>query len=244
MPTASTTQPITTCGIGLNLLQFEDAMRTVPGCEEVTLPYWDFSKKLPNWINKKPFKSYKLQDAVHPAYPKDHPTKRHTPSQIATNFKNEGILATIEDALTKSGWEAFNDGVEGTHDSAHPACGPSLAHPDIASFDPLFWFFHANWDRLWWRWQQIMQATTLWTYRSTFTDPSTGLFFTAPLNKMRPNFMTGRQNHRSQRAGGDLYPADGACSIDRRRKLWEPGRGTGVHRGIRIHNVGACARHR
>ncbi len=172
------------------LLQFEDAMRAVPDCENVTLPYWDFSEKLPSWINKKPFKTYKLQEEVHRDYPKNHATKHSTPTQIAANFKSAGILDTIEDALTKSSWEDFNDTIEGAHDSAHPACGESLAHPDIASFDPLFWFFHANWDRLWWRWQQIMQAKTLWTFRSTFAESSTGAFFTAPLNRMRPNFMT------------------------------------------------------
>ncbi|WP_420346552.1 tyrosinase family protein [Pelagibius sp.] len=175
------------------LLQFEDALRSVPGCNTVTLPYWDFAEKLPDWMNRKPFKSYKLPRAVHPAYPKDHATERYSASKIAKNFEDEGILATIEEALKKSSWETFNAEIEGAHDSGHPACGPSLTHPDIASFDPLFWFFHANWDRLWWRWQQIMQATTLWTFRSTFADHSTGIFFVAPLNSMRPNFMTADQ---------------------------------------------------
>ncbi|MEM6496405.1 MAG: tyrosinase family protein, partial [Pseudomonadota bacterium] len=114
----------------------------------------------------------------------------NTPARIERNFKNEGILDTIDEALKQSSWERFNTMIEGAHDDGHPACGASLAHPDIASFDPLFWFFHANWDRLWWRWQQIMQATTHWTFRSTFTDPGTGLFFVAPLNRLRPNFMT------------------------------------------------------
>ena len=39
--------------------------------------------------------------------------------------------------------------------------------PDAASFDPIFWLFHANWDRLWWQWQQTMDAKTVATFRST-----------------------------------------------------------------------------
>lgn len=172
------------------LLKFEDAMRTVPGCSEVTLPYWNFTEKPPAWINKKPFKSYVLPEEVHPRYPKGHATSRKTPAQLAKSFKDEGVVATIDDAMTKSSWEDVNNIIESAHDAGHPASGPSLATTNVASFDPMFWFFHANWDRLWWRWQQVMQATTLWKFRSTFTDPSTGIFFTAPLNRMRPNLMT------------------------------------------------------
>ena len=171
------------------LLQFENALRSVPDCEAVTLPYWDFSEKLPDWIYRRPFKNYRLPKEVHPDYPKDHATERYSATQIAANFKNEGIPEIIDSAFKISSWEAFNAEIERAHDAGHPACGPSLAHPDIAAFDPLFWFFHANWDRLWWRWQQILQATTHWTFRSPFTDPSIGMFFVAPLNRMRPNFM-------------------------------------------------------
>lgn len=170
------------------LMQFEDALRSVPGCEDVTLPYWDFTERLPSWMYRKPFKSYTLPKDVHPNYTEGHPTKRNTAAQIERRFRDAGIVETITDALTKPSWESFNNTIEGAHDSGHPACGQSLAHPDIASFDPLFWFFHANWDRLWWRWQQIMQATSKWTFRSTFSDNATGLFFIAPLNRMRPNF--------------------------------------------------------
>lgn len=175
------------------LLQFEDALRSVPDCAPVTLPYWDFSERLPGWMYRAPFKSYTLPLGVHPAYPAGHKTERYTAARIANNFDDEGILDTIDEALKKPSWESFNATIEGAHDSGHPSSGPSLAHPDIAAFDPLFWFFHANWDRLWWRWQQIMQATTIWSFRSTFADPSTGVFFAAPLNRMRPNFMTADQ---------------------------------------------------
>ena len=62
--------------------------------------------------------------------------------------------------------------------------GRAWRRPDVAAFDPIFWFFHANWDRLWWEWQKIMQATAYWTFRSTiFGSPA---FLQAPLNTLSP----------------------------------------------------------
>ena len=171
------------------LLQFENALRSVAGCEDVTLPYWDIIKPVPAFLYRAPFRSYTLPERVHANYDKGYTTKRHTAAQIAKNVKAERIPSTIDGALKQSGWETFNDRIQGAHDSGHPACGASMAGTDVAAFDPLFWFFHSNWDRLWWRWQQIMQATTIWTFRSTFTDPGTGNFFVPPLNKLKPKFM-------------------------------------------------------
>ncbi|MDQ2707547.1 MAG: tyrosinase family protein [Actinomycetota bacterium] len=42
---------------------------------------------------------------------------------------------------------AENKGIWQAHDAGHPACGTTMSTPDAAAFDPIFWFFHANWDR-------------------------------------------------------------------------------------------------
>jgi tyrosinase len=42
------------------LVAFENALRLIPGCENVTLPYWDFSTPLPDVFNQEPFASYTL----------------------------------------------------------------------------------------------------------------------------------------------------------------------------------------
>ena len=44
-----------------------------------------------------------------------------------------------------------------------------IGNADIAAFDPLFWFFHCNWDRLWWQWQNMHNTTTLLTFKATVT---------------------------------------------------------------------------
>jgi hypothetical protein len=83
----------------------------------------------------------------------------------------------ITQALRTPIWHDFNNyqnpgSIVAAHDSGHVAIGGTMPKHEIAAFDPIFWFFHPNWERLWWEWQQIMQATTLWTFRSTIVSPS------------------------------------------------------------------------
>lgn len=96
------------------------------------------------------------------------------------------IPEKIRSAMGQFEWHKFTMGIEvGGHDNGHGSSGPTMSVPDAAAYDPLFWFFHSNWDRLWWEWQQIMQATTLWTFRSTITTGFTE-FLTKPFNELRP----------------------------------------------------------
>lgn len=170
------------------LIRFEDAMRQVPGCDDVTLPWWDITKAPPSWLFEAPFADYTLPINIHPSYPKGTTTKRNSLESIAQNVASLDLQGTIADALGRSSWESFvsytTNGIEGAHDTGHTICGPTLSSPDMASFDPIFWFFHSNWDRLWWRWQQIMGATTYWTFRSTVTGPTE--FLEAPFDELKP----------------------------------------------------------
>jgi hypothetical protein len=80
--------------------------------------------------------------------------------------------------------EPFNHNIVSAHDDGHVATGPTLASQDVAAYDPIFWFFHANWDRLWWKWQQDTNATTLATFMSTLQGSSTWL--KTPFNVLPP----------------------------------------------------------
>jgi hypothetical protein len=64
-------------------------------------------------------------------------------------------------------WEQFNFQFWQVHDNGHNSCGPTMSNQDIASFDPIFWFFHCNLDRLWLQWQRNVKATTLAGFKST-----------------------------------------------------------------------------
>ena len=60
-----------------------------------------------------------------------------------------------------------------------------MQNQDIAAFDPIFWFFHANWDRLWWKWQQDYGATTLNKFKNHLAGSSDWLDDPV-LNKLPP----------------------------------------------------------
>jgi hypothetical protein len=168
--------------------RFEDALRTVPGCADVTLPYWEVTAAPPDFLSAPPFAAYTLPREIHPAYPAGYTTQRFDPPTIAANLAEDGIAGVIDHAMRQPVWNDFiaytGQGIEAAHDLAHPSCGPTMTTPDAAAFDPLFWLFHTNWDRLWWKWQQTVQATTYWTLRSTITGSTA--FLEPPFHALEP----------------------------------------------------------
>ena len=163
----------------LYLMEFEDALRSVEGCESVTVPYWDItSGEISDVVYEEPFATYTIPKELCPlsgsCYPTGSITSRYTREEILKNIQQYDIAETISIAGKHSHWERFNgwdagrqqDGIILAHDSGHMACGLTLRNQDIAAFDPLFWFFHANWDRLWWKWQQDFDATTLTAFKT------------------------------------------------------------------------------
>ena len=56
-------------------------------------------------------------------------------------------------------WEGFHGGFDGAtqntiimaHDGGHLSIGTTMENQNVAAFDPIFWFFHSNWDRLFWQ---------------------------------------------------------------------------------------------
>ena len=55
---------------------------------------------------------------------------------------------------------------------------------EVAAFDPVFWFFHCNLDRLWLKWQTKVGATTVAGFTSTLdNDPE---WLVAPIGTLDP----------------------------------------------------------
>ncbi|MDQ3850460.1 MAG: tyrosinase family protein [Actinomycetota bacterium] len=171
------------------LKYFEDALRSVPGCEDVTIPYWDISTPLPELLQQPPFASYELP--LDPGAAADPPqsgyfpytTSRDTPAGIEQNVQAYGVLEDIATSLQQSVWGSYNiNGYQDfsiqAHDGGHGSIGGasgSMSDQNVASFDPVFWFFHCNLDRLWLKWQGLVGATTLHGFQSTVTGDTTWL---------------------------------------------------------------------
>ena len=163
------------------VLDFENALRSVPGCEEVTLPYWDIETgKFPSLLKQEPFASYKFPLDIYPDFyvPPVNTGKKGTSTARYRSFRDSAIVnSCIKNANTAPSFPEYNGitnfqydsshHIMRAHDFGHVGCGTTMANQDIAAFDPIFWFFHCNWDRLWWKWQVARGATDLTSFAKT-----------------------------------------------------------------------------
>jgi len=180
------------------LLSFENALRSIPGCEDVTLPYWDITQPFPEVLKNAPFDSYTFPKDVGPdPWVKGYVTQRDSYDDIAQSLSQMDVAADITYAMSQTDWDDFhglfgsgtfgdapNYAIIQAHDSGHVAIGPTMSRQEVASFDPVFWFFHCNWDRLFWNWQVKMEATTLNGLLTTINrevDPASYNIFTIPV---------------------------------------------------------------
>jgi hypothetical protein len=179
--------------------KFEAQLRTIPGCEDVTLPYWDITTPIPNVLNQPPFDKYVLPlDPGATATPPQRgyfplTTSRYDWATIEFNLSKKGysVLDDLNRSLVQSTWGEYNQGgfqdfFDQGHDGGHVSIGPTMADQNIASFDPIFWFFHCNLDRLWLYWQVKLNATTLNGFKSTISPGSDTSWLEAPFNQMQP----------------------------------------------------------
>ncbi|MGB3464175.1 MAG: tyrosinase family protein [Cyclobacteriaceae bacterium] len=192
------------------LIQFEDALRSVPGCEEVTLPYWNIeeSETIPEFFNKDPFKNYTFPIDVYPDYYKP-PVNMGKAGTVTERNKTLGFFAQIKSnintAMSATTWNHYNgisnyqynssQSIIRAHDLGHNGSGPAMADQDIASFDPIFWFFHCNWDRLWWDWQKSRNATDLDGFKKTLSEDDDQRWLTDPQMSISDPF--GKHNYES-----------------------------------------------
>lgn len=140
----------------LYLLQMENALRTIPDCEDVTIPYWDITETdIPELLNDDLFKNYTLPSGHN------YTTYRNSNNEILKLITHFQISRNIEIGLNEPWFEDYWMRLEdNAHDTGHGSISGSNSNPTYASFDPIFWFFHCNWDRLFWIWQKKNNATT------------------------------------------------------------------------------------
>ncbi|MDB5071712.1 MAG: tyrosinase family protein [Candidatus Eremiobacteraeota bacterium] len=162
---------------------FEDALRSIPGCENVTLPYWDIATyQLPQLFSEPPFNQYTAPQGVGNGYPVPFATSRYDDATIVQNLRGNDVAGSIRDALQQSRFGSYETGgfqkfIIQAHDDGHVSTGRTMRDQGVASFDPIFWFFHCNWDRLFLSWQTLVNGTTLNGFKSTLDGDTSWLDF-------------------------------------------------------------------
>ena len=165
---------------------FEDALRSVPGCADVTLPYWDITTPVPPLLKTAPFDSYVVPVPLPAPYGANYKTQRYDQPQIDKLLAHWKVVAHLDAALTQSQWgesgvNGFQDESIAGHDGGHVSTGPTMAEQDVSSYDPIFWFYHCNLDRHWWTWQNNVGATTLTGFMSTLAGDTGWVSLPLPL---------------------------------------------------------------
>lgn len=174
------------------ILQFENALRTIPGCEDVTLPYWDISDdRYPEIFSEGPFATYKVPKEFLAQYPnevtngslaKDGSIIRNDEATYneekwkyirdATHDPTNKNKVYLDKIIQFPTWNSFNginkqgnyvasESLMHAHDMIHNSNGATTANQDVTGFEPVFWLFHANWDRLMWQWQKLNHTTNV-----------------------------------------------------------------------------------
>ena len=102
--------------------RFEDALRSVPGCADVTIPYWDITSQPPDFLFQPPFASYTSPlEIFAPNYPAGYTTSRFDAQTIAEQVSANAVPEAIADAMTKFQW-----GMHITANLAGPRRGPPV----------------------------------------------------------------------------------------------------------------------
>ena len=135
------------------LLQFENWLREASG-KNITIPYFDCasdasveSNDLFHKLNQRPFSSAYI--GLEGRYTSRSPGAEYMTlyacrSRAKGTFKRS-FYSTLD----------FQEHLrKGIHNFLHMWVGNDMSDLSYASFDPVFWFHHANIDRLWVKWQR------------------------------------------------------------------------------------------
>jgi tyrosinase len=173
------------------LKMFEDALRSVDGCEDVTLPYWDISQPIPPLLSAPPFDAYTFPQPIG-QYAAGDRTQRNNQATIDQNLQQFDFFGDVATSLSQVRWGKYSGFGGGSgyqqfsiqaHDSGHLSTGPTMADQNVASYDPIFWFYHCNLDRFWLSWQKTLHATDWATFQSLLDSTA---FWKPPLNVINP----------------------------------------------------------
>jgi tyrosinase len=138
------------------LKAFEDALRAV-GCH-VALPFWDWSSapttgipaacRHPTYVNRSG------NTVANPLYSGPRPAGGMTVrSSNVDSASFADLVTSVQSAMSETSFVSLQNLLNGPHGSVHVRVGGDMGSVPTASYDPIFYFHHANVDRIWARWQ-------------------------------------------------------------------------------------------
>lgn len=138
------------------LVAFEDALRSIR-CN-VALPYWDWSSgpstgvpeacRFPTYVNRS---GNVVPNPLHSGPRPGGGQTNRRPDIDTTAF--DDIATNAQSAMTAATFTSFQGSLNGVHGSVHGRVGGDMGFVPSAGYDPIFYFHHANCDRLWAVWQ-------------------------------------------------------------------------------------------
>jgi hypothetical protein len=140
------------------LMEFERALQQFE--PEISLPWWDWSGAMAHregipeafaasTVGDKPNPLYRAEvgDSKGEAPPQTY-RKPAPPDRLPGEDAISAMLAIAE-------FEEFTKALENLHNQLHAWIGGTNRTVHVAAYDPFFWVYQANVDRIWWLWQQV-----------------------------------------------------------------------------------------
>ena len=212
------------------MYEMEQAMRAIDST--IFLPYWDFTslyspspdtpvqELLPSIVTEMFYvNATSNKSEWNPLYTYTIPTVSAAPASpdspinISRNTGNEGgqldfVRELVCSAFLNGQYDIFSKQYECPHNLMHLFQGGYIAEYTASSqrwaaFDPLFWFYHANIDRIWAGWEEQNPDTSAFLSKETtfypffnwkfeeITNYKTTMYYTYD-STFTPDFCTGQ----------------------------------------------------
>lgn len=135
---------------------FEDALRAV-GCH-IALPFWDWSSGpttgIPHACRHPTYVNRAGNTVPNPLFSGPRANGGMTTRSANIDTTSFADLATsVQAAMSEPSFTSFQQLINSPHGSVHGRVGGDMALIATASYDPIFYFHHANVDRIWAEWQ-------------------------------------------------------------------------------------------
>lgn len=134
---------------------FEQVLREAAGDNTLTLPYWNYhrDRRLPPIFREENYRDGSGQNVRNPLY------LANREANLGQGQPLTPRTVDLRSTFRETRFELFSDQLEGSvHNGVHCAigmqsCGSGyMGHPASAALDPIFYFHHANIDRLYECW--------------------------------------------------------------------------------------------